>query len=257
MKKVKVSLYDKYFRPVLYSKDVYNTKIIEFLFDGCGNELTSIISALPQCSMKNQINIKSIFAVLDALEYIIETDNILKLNQDFKSKPFKVDSIRQWFVDSYDFKISIYVDLVQTDDDLDVSSMYPTNGLHWTNARGGGKIQLNKYLNDPSFSFDKKEEENMIRHLPNPKRVICSGAVTTVIYGDGSKTHVRKTADDQNDYEKAFLLSWLYKTYGKSVVEKKLKEFESEFVEPEEPAYMGSVAEALNHILKKSLGKKK
>lgn len=98
---------------------------------------------------------------------------------------------------------------------------------------------------------------NMSKSLPNPKRVICSGPVTTVIYKDGSKTHVRKTADDENDYEKAFLLSWLYKTYGKSVVEKKLKEFASEFVEPEEPAYMGAVAEALNHVLKMSIGKKK
>lgn len=109
------------------------------------------------------------------------------------------------------------------------------------------------------FIFNKQKggETNMIKPLPNPKRVICSGPVTTVIYGDGSKTHVRKTADDQNDYEKAFLLSWLYKTYGKSIVEKKLKEFSSEFVEPEEPAYMGAVAEALNHVLKMSIGKKK
>lgn len=257
MKKVKVSLYDKYFRPVLCSKDVCNTKVIEFLFDGCYNEFTSIMSALPQCSMKNQISINSIFAVLDALEYIIETDNILKLNQDFKSKPFKVDSIRQWFVNSCNFKISIYVDLFQTDDDLDVSSMYPTNGLYWTNARGGGKIQLNKLLNELRFDFNKEGGENMIRHLPNPKRVICSGPVTTVIYGDGSKTHVRKTADDENDYEKAFLLSWLYKTYDKSVVEKKLKEFKSEFAEPEEPVCMGAVAEAPNHVLKMSIGKKK
>lgn len=255
MKKVKVSLYDKYFRPVLCSKDVCNTKIVEFLFDDCDNELTSIMSALPQCSMKNQISINSIFAVLDALEYIIETDNVLKLNQDFKSKPFKVDSIRQWFVNSCNFKISIYVDLFPTDDDLDVSSMYPTSGLYWTNARGAGKTLASKLLNE--LSFDKKEEENMIRHLPNPKRVICSGPVTTVIYGDGSKTHVRKTADDENDYEKAFLLSWLYKTYGKSIVEKKLKEFSSEFVEPEEPACMGAVAEALNHVLKMSIRKKK
>ena len=258
MKKVKVSLYDKYFRPVLCSKDVYNTKVIEFLFDDCDNNLTSIISALPQCSMKNQISINSIFAVLDALEYIIEADNILKLNQDFKSKPFKIDSIRQWLVNGCNFKFSIYVDLFQTDEDLDVSSMYPTSGLYWTNARGGGKVQLNKFLNKLSFDFNKEEGgENMIRPLPNPKRVICSGPVTTVIYGDGSKTHVRKTEDDENDYEKAFLLSWLYKTYGKSIVEKKLKEFKSEFVEPEEPAYMGAVAEALNHVLKMSIGKKK
>lgn len=274
MKKVKVSLYDKYFRPVLYSKDVYNTKVIEFLFDGCDNELTSIMSALPQRSIKNQISIKSIFAVLDALEYIIETDNILKLNQEFKSKPFKVDSIRQWFVDSCNFKISIYIDSFQTDID-DAMKRYLENGtntmhdLYNCMPRGSGKSFLTDLiLNtiDESGAYrefgrihskSKGGENNMIKSLPNPKRVICSGAVTTVIYGDGSKTHVRKTEDDENDYEKAFLLSWLYKTYGKSVVEKKLKEFASEFSEPEEPAHMGAVAEALNHVLKMSIGKKK
>ena len=149
--------------------------------------------------------------------------------------------------------------------------MYPTDDLYYTHARGSGKSHLNSLIirdyrelldeahNDIRFIFNKQKggENNMIRPLPNPKRVICSGPVTTVIYGDGSKTHVRKTADDENDYEKAFLLSWLYKTYDKSIVEKKLKEFSSEFVEPEEPAYMGAVAEALNHVLKMSIGKKK
>ena len=81
--------------------------------------------------------------------------------------------------------------------------------------------------------------------------------VTTVIYEDESKTHVRKTEDDQNDYEKAFLLSWLYKTYGKKVVEKKLEEFQEEF-KVEEPTKddivisAKAVAKRMNDFLKVS-----
>lgn len=263
MKKVKVCLYDKYFRPVLCSKDIYNTKVIDFLFDSCDKDLTGIMSALPQYSMKNQISINSIFAVLDALEYSIEADNVLKLNQDFKSKPFKVDSIRQWFANDCNFKFSICIDLFQTEVDDSMkrylaNDIQTTYDLHSYMPRGSGKTQTTRLMLNGIYGLHTQEGGNkMINILPNPKRVICSGPVTTVIYGDGSKTHVRKTEDDENDYEKAFLLSWLYKTYGKSIVEKKLKEFKSEFVEPEEPAYMGAVAEALNHVLKMSIGKKK
>ena len=102
----------------------------------------------------------------------------------------------------------------------------------------------------------------MINILPTPKRVICSGAVTTVIYGDGSKTHVRKTADDQNDYEKAFLLSWLYKTYGKKVVNNKLEEFQEEFNIEESvkhsPIYITAkeAVKNLDEIIKKTTSKK-
>lgn len=252
MKKVVVSLYDKYFRPVVCSNDVYNTKVIEFLFDSYDEDVINIMSELSRCSIINQISINSIFAVLDALEYTIEAGNVLKLNREFKSKMFKVDSIRHDAVKIASFNFSIYVDSFQTDiDDTmkrclenDVNSMYD---IYKYMSRRSGKSFLNDLiLNkiDESGAYrefgrihskSKGGEINMAKLLPNPKRVICSGPVTTVIYGDGSKTHVRKTEDDENDYEKAFLLSWLYKTYGKSVVEKKLKEFSSEFTGPEEP----------------------
>ena len=274
MKKVVVSLYDKYFRPVACSNDVYNTKVINFLFDSYDEDIINIMSELSRCSIINQISINYIFAVLDALEYTIEAGNVLKLNREFKSKMFKVDSIRHDAVKIASFNFSIYVDSFQTDID-DTMKRYLENDMNIMYdiynymSRGSGKSFLNDLiLNkiDESGAYrefgrihskSKGGEINMAKLLPNPKRVICSGPVTTVIYGDGSKTHVRKTEDDENDYEKAFLLSWLYKTYGKSVVEKKLKEFASEFVEPEEPAYMGAVAEALNHVLKMSIGKKK
>lgn len=266
MKKVVVSLYDKYFRPVVCSNDVHNTKVIEFLFDSYNEDVINIMSELSRCSITNQISINSIFAVLDALEYTIEAGNVLKLNREFKSKMFKVDSIRHDAVKIATFNFSIYVDSFKTDIDDDMNSVYD---IYNYMSRGSGKSFLNDLILNKidesgayrefrrTHSKSKGGEINMIRSLPNPKKVICSGPVTTVIYGDGSKTHIRKTEDDENDYEKAFLLSWLYKTYGKSVVEKKLKEFASEFVEPEEPAYMGAVAEALNHVLKMSIGKKK
>ena len=126
---------------------------------------------------------------------------------------------------------------------LDISSMYPTDSLYYTHARGSGKSHLNSLMirdyreildevhNEIGFIFNKQKggEINMTKLLPTPKRVICSGPVTTVIYDNGTKTHVRKMEEDQNDYEKAFLLSWLYKTYGKKVVNKKLDKFKEEF----------------------------
>ena len=197
---------------------------------------------------------------------------------EFKKIPFEIEGIRATQDDAYQCKIRLNIIISDWQKycfndclrNLDISSMHPTDSLYYTHARGSGKSQATKSMLNNIYGLNEgtkdiihnvlnelKGGENMIRPLPNPKRVICSGPVTTVIYEDGSKTHVRKTADDENDYEKAFLLSWLYKTYGKSIVEKKLKEFKSEFAEPEEPAYMGAVAEALNHVLKMSIGKKK
>lgn len=134
-----------------------------------------------------------------------------------------------------------------------------TYNLYNSMPRGSGKTQTTRLMLNGVYGLLSQEGgENMIRTLPNPKRVICSGPVTTVIYGDGSKTHVRKTADDQNDYEKAFLLSWLYKTYGKKAVDKKLEEFQEEF-KIEEPTKdddivisAKAVAKRMNDFLKVS-----
>ena len=59
-----------------------------------------------------------------------------------------------------------------------------------------------------------------------PKKVICSGPVTTVIFEDGTKSQVRCSEDDSpyNDYEKAFMMAWLYQLAGKKNVRKVLKE---------------------------------
>lgn len=256
MEKINMSLRDEHFEPILSRDNISATKIIKFTFSNYDRTVNEIIQMFHKFGSLDEILMYDIYYVCQTLGYFLEESHDLKLNPYYK---LKMKAVKEFLTDDIPFGILLYVDLFQTDEDLDVSGMYPTSGLYWTNARGGGRVQLNKFLNKLSFDFNKEEEggENMIRLLPNPKRVICSGPVTTVIYGDGSKTHVRKTEDDENDYEKAFLLSWLYKTYGKSVVEKKLKEFKSEFVEPEEPAYMGAVAEALNHVLKMSIGKKK
>ncbi len=254
MKKIKMSLRDEHFGSILCQNNISATKIIKFTFYDYDRTVDEIIRIFHKFSSSDAITIRDIYHVCQTLGYFLEESHNLKLKPDYK---LKVNVIKEFLTSGVTFGILLYVDLFQTDEDLDVSSMYPTNRLYWTYSRNAGKTLANKFLNKLSFDFNKEGGENMIIHLPNPKRVICSGPVTTVIYGDGSKTHVRKTADDQNDYEKAFLLSWLYKTYGKSVVEKKLKEFKSEFVEPEEPAYMGAVAEALNHVLKMSIGKKK
>lgn len=272
MKKIKMSLRDEHFGSILCQNNIRATKMIKFTFSNYDKTVDEIINMFYKFSSLNEILMYDIYFICQTLGYFLEESHDLKINPDCK---LKVNGIKQFLADSTTFEILLYVDLFPADID-DSMKRYLANDIQTTYdlygymPRGSGKSYLNNLMirdyrelldeahNDIRYIFNKqKGGENMIRHLPNPKRVICSGPVTTVIYGDGSKTHVRKTEDDENDYEKAFLLSWLYKTYGKSVVEKKLKEFKSEFTEPEEPAYMGAVAEALNHVLKMSIGKKK
>ena len=271
MKKIKMSLRDEHFGSILCQNNVSATKIIKFTFSNYDRTVDEIIRMFYKFSSLDKILVYDIYHVCQTFGYFLEESHDLKLKPDYK---LKVNAIKQFLADDTIFGILLYVDLFPTDID-DSMKQYLANDiqtsydLHSYIPRGSGKTLLNDLMLNAIDGGDlykefgrihsrpKGGEINMIKPLPNPKRVICSGPVTTVIYGDGSKTHVRKTEDDENDYEKAFLLSWLYKTYGKSIVEKKLKEFKSEFVEPEEPAYMGAVAEALNHVLKMSIGKKK
>lgn len=273
MKKIKMSLRDEHFGSILCQNNIRATKTIKFTFSNYDKTVDEIINMFYKFSSLNEILMYDIYFICQTLGYFLEESHDLKINPDCK---LKVNGIKQFLADSTTFGILLYVDLFPADID-DSMKRYLANDIQTTYdlygymPRGSGKSHLNSLMirdyrelldkahNDIGFIFNKSKggETNMIKLLPNPKRVICSGTVTTVIYGDGSKTHVRKTEDDENDYEKAFLLSWLYKTYGKSVVEKKLKEFSSEFTGPEEPAYMGAVAEALNHVMKMSIGKKK
>lgn len=276
MKKVKMSLYDRNFGSLLCPNNIGSVRVISFTFDRYYKDIDAIISVLRRCYLSNKVTIGYIVDTLEALDFVLEEGDIKKLDTNFKLKTIDVNSVKQYIANDCKFRILINVNLPDTDvyDSIKrylANDTQTTYDLYNSIPRGSGKSYLNNLMirdyreildeahNDIGFIFNKQKggENNMSKSLPNPKRVICSGPVTTVIYKDGSKTHVRKTADDENDYEKAFLLSWLYKTYDKSVVEKKLKEFASEFVEPEEPAYMGARAEALNHVLKMSIGKKK
>ena len=255
-----MSLRDEHFGSILCQNNVSATKIIKFTFSNYDRTVDEIIRMFYKFSSLDKILVYDIYCVCQTFGYFLEESHDLKLKPDYK---LKVNVIKQFLADNTTFGILLYVDLFPTDID-DSMKQYLVNDiqtsydLHSYIPRGSGKTQATKLMLNSIYGLHTQEGGNkMINILPTPKRVICSGPVTTVIYGDGSKTHVRKTADDQNDYEKAFLLSWLYKTYGKSIVEKKLKEFSSEFTGPEEPAYMGAVAEALNHVLKMSIGKKK
>lgn len=80
-----------------------------------------------------------------------------------------------------------------------------------------------------------------------PKKVICSGPVTTVIFEDGTKSQVRCSEDDSpyNDYEKAFMMAWLYQLVGKKNVRKVLKDNQDVFDNSEET---NSIVNALNNI---------
>lgn len=255
MKKIKMSLRDEHFESILSRDNISSTKIIKFTFSNYDRTVNEIIRMFHKFGSLDEISMYDIYYVCQTLGYFLEESHDLKLNPYYK---LKMKAVKEFLTDGTPFEILLYVDLFPTDYNLDVSSKYPTSGLYWSNTRGGGKSMQLKSLNELSFSFNKEGGENMTRTLPKPKRVICSGPVTTVIYEDGSKTHVRKTEDDQNDYEKAFLLSWLYKTYAKKVVEKKLKEFQEEF-KVEEPTKdddivvsAKAVAKRMNDFLKVS-----
>ena len=203
MKKIKMSLRNERFEPILSRDNISATKIIKFTFSNYDRTVNEIIQMFHKFGSLDEILMYDIYYVCQTLGYFLEESHDLKLNPYYK---LKMKAVKEFLTDGAPFGILLYVDLFPTDYNLDASSMYPTNGLYWHNARGGGKSMQLKSLNELSFSFNKEGGDNMTITLPNPKRVICSGPVTTVIYEDGSKTHVRKTEDDQNDYEKAFLL---------------------------------------------------
>ena len=227
MKKIKMSLRDEHFGSILCQNNVSATKIIKFTFSNYDRTVDEIIRMFYKFSSLDKILVYDIYYVCQTFGYFLEESHDLKLKPDYK---LKVNAIKQFLAYDIPFEILLYVDLFPAD-------IQTTYDLHSYIPRGSGKTQATKLMLNSIYGLHTQEGGNkMTNILPTPKRVICSGPVTTVIYGDGSKTHVRKTADDENDYEKAFLLSWLYKTYGKSVVEKKLKEFSSEFTGPEEPA---------------------
>lgn len=231
MNTISITLFDENFKEIIFARHLYNTKHIKIDFKTISyKKVESFLSIIKNEYMNKDISIDKISEIIKSLGYKIPPTGYSKFN----SVPFKIKMVIVSQDSMFQYKVRLDIDIDTRAkyclNDLDISSMYPTSGLYWSNARGGGKSLQLKSLNELSFSFNKEGGgENMTRTLQNPKQVICSGPVTTVIYEDGSKTHVRKTEDDQNDYEKAFLLSWLYKTYGKKVVEKKLEEFQEEF----------------------------
>lgn len=241
MKKVTVSLYDENFGAILCTSNIGATKIIEFTFDDCYETINDIIKMFHLFKFSNRTTMSIIYITLRTLGYIVEECNAMKLNPDFRSKIIGIDKIQQRLSNNiYETKIALYVNLGKTDIDPG-AKRYIMNNIAGIAQRGSGKSYLTSLMLNSIDGGDaykefgrihsklKGGEINMTKLLPNPKRVICSGPVTTVIYDDGTKTHVRKMEEDQNDYEKAFLLSWLYKTYGKTVVNEKLDEFKEEF----------------------------
>lgn len=71
--------------------------------------------------------------------------------------------------------------------------------------------------------------------MRSPIKVICSGPVTTIIGPNGEKHQVRKSKDDKNDYEKAFMMAWLYSLVGEKVTRNTLKKFEDELQKKQKP----------------------
>lgn len=86
---------------------------------------------------------------------------------------------------------------------------------------------------DPSAIKYCEQDAELMR---SPVKVICSGPVTTIIAPNGKKYQVRKSNDDKNDYEKAFMMAWLYSLVGEKVTRNTLKKFEDELQKkPEKP----------------------
>lgn len=248
MKKVKMSLYDRNYGSLLCPNNISSTRVISFTFDRYYKDIDAFIGVLRRCFLSNKVTIGYIVDVLETLDFVLEEGDIQKLDTNFKLKTIDVNSVKQYIANDCKFRISININSPDTDvyDSIKrylANDAQTTYDLYNSIPRGSGKSHLNSLMirdyrelldeanNDIGFIFNKQKggENSMIKSLPNPKRVICSGPVTTVIYDDGTKTHVRKMEEDPNDYEKAFLLSWLYKTYGKTIVNKKLDEFKEEF----------------------------
>lgn len=115
-----------------------------------------------------------------------------------------------------------------------VSNMYPNFQAT--------REEITYYHHDPRLL----DSLNKSAHT-TPKKVICSDLVTTVIFEDGTKSQVRCSEDDSpyNDYEKAFMMAWLYQLVGKKNVRKVLKENQDIFDDSEET---NSIVNALNNI---------
>jgi hypothetical protein len=230
MNTINITLFDECLKEIIFARHLYDTKYVEINFKTSSyKKIDSFLNIIKNGYMNKGISIDKISEIIKSLGYKVPPTGYPKFN----SVPFKINMVMVSQSNMFQYKVRLNIDIDASTkyypDNLDASSMYPTSRLYWSNARGGGKSLQLKCLNELSFSFNKEGGNDMIDILPTPKRVICSGPVTTVIYEDGSKTHVRKMEEDANDYEKAFLLSWLYKTYGKKVVNKKLEEFQEEF----------------------------
>lgn len=240
MKKIEIGLRDEHFGSILCANNIRATKIIKFKFVNYDRTIDEILRMFYKFKSLEIITVYEIYYVCQTLGYLLEEINGLKLDPDCK---LKVNAVKQFITTNNGFGILLYVDLLPKDINDSMkryleNDMQATYDLCYFAQRGGGKSQMTKFMHNMMYDYKVYEdfvnklkggENKMIDILPTPKRVICSGPVTTVIYEDRSKTHVRKMEEDANDYEKAFLLSWLYKTYGKKVVNKKLEEFQEEF----------------------------
>lgn len=251
MGRVLIKVYDKNSNEICFGRDLTTARFVDIIFQGCSYiAVSNFLNIVKNKYMREKISMAKISEILESFGCECLGLDHLDGYSEFKKIPFEIEGIMATQDDAYQCKIRLNIIISDWQKycfndclrNLDISSMHPTDSSYYTHARGSGKSYLNNLMirdyreildeahNDIGFIFNKsKGGENMIRPLSNPKRVICSGPVTTVIYGDGSKTHVRKTEDDENDYEKAFLLSWLYKTYGKTIVNEKLDEFKEEF----------------------------
>lgn len=99
---------------------------------------------------------------------------------------------------------------------------------------GNTYISRGRFNNiDPSAIKYCEHDAELMR---SPVKVICSGPVTTIIMPNGVKYQVRKSNDDKNDYEKAFMMAWLYSLVGEKVTRNTLEKFEDELQKkPEKP----------------------
>lgn len=101
-------------------------------------------------------------------------------------------------------------------------------------AMGNTYISRGRFNNiDPAAIQYCEHDAELMR---SPVKVICSGPVTTIIAPNGEKYQVRKSKDDKNDYEKAFMMAWLYSLVGEKVTRNTLEKFEDELQKkPEKP----------------------
>lgn len=215
----------------------------------CASFLRNIKKNLLQSIYKeNIVNLSSIINILDNNDCSIETST--HISKEIKNYNFKLIDLR--IRRTSQTTLNMLLDVVPSLDAFEEIKLRLISSYGLSNPNVGPMAI--KYC-----EHNAESTYNHVKTLTNiPDRVICSGHVTTLIMPNGTKYQVRKSNNDGNDYEKAFMMAWLYSLVGEKVTRKTLKKFEEEFIKTDESEPNDkSIEDNLHGIITKRFGKNK